>query len=263
MRSETPCLPFTAWPRSLTIALAWSSIAVVGFGLTALRSAAEGRLPHWGPRALAEMSIVPIWALATPVILASAERRRVAGRAALRNAAHHAVTGTLFVIAANALVHLPVLVEGGEPYLRRLALAVGTFYGPAMLAYAVLIAIGHAISAQPQPALESPARSLTLRDRAKVSIVPCADIRWVQAEDNYVLVHTGARTFTARQRIGDIEKELGDAGFLRIHRSILVRKTAVKEVRAKGHGDYEVVLDCGARLPGSRSRRASLQALAG
>lgn len=260
MRSETLSLP---WPRSVTIALAWSSIALVGIGLAALRSAAEGRLGHWGPRAVAEMSIVPIWALATPAILASAGRRRVAGRTALRHAAHHAVSGTLFVIAANALVHLPVLAEGGEPYLRRLALAVGTFYGPAMLAYAVLIAIGHATSAEASEAPGLPAKTLILRDRARVSIVPCADIRWVQAEDNYVLVHTDARTFTARQRIGDIEKELGDAGFLRIHRSILVRKTAVTEVRAKGHGDYEVVLDCGARLRGSRSRRASLQALAG
>lgn len=263
MRPETRSL--SAWPRWLTIALAWSSIGVVGVAMVALRSAAEGRLDRWAPRALAELAIVPIWAIATPAILASAARRRVAGRAALHNAALHAVTGTLFMIAANALVHLPVLSLGAEPYLRRLALAVGTYYGPAMLAYAALVAIGHFISA---PAMAARAvdppqpKTLVLRDRARVSLVPCADIRWVQAEDNYVLVHTAARTFTARQRISEIEKELDDAGFLRIHRSILVRRAAVAEVRPLSHGDYEVVLDCGAKLRGSRSRRAPLQALA-
>jgi len=259
MRTETLSLPLSSWPRALTIALAWSSIGVVGIAMAALRSVAEGRLDHWPARAFAEMAIVPIWAIATPAILASAARRRVAGAAALHSAALHAVAGTRFVIAANAIVHLPVLSQGGEAYLRRLGLAVGTFYGPAMLAYAALIAIGHFIS-RPASAPGGPP-VLMLRDRSRVSVVPCADIRWIEAEDNYVLVHTAARTFTARERIGDIETQLAGSGFLRIHRSILVRRAAIQEVRARSHGDYEVVLDCGARLRGSRSRRELIQAV--
>jgi DNA-binding LytR/AlgR family response regulator len=37
----------------------------------------------------------------------------------------------------------------------------------------------------------------------------------------------------------DIEQQVTDAGFVRIHRSVLVNLDHVKEMKPKKHGDYE------------------------
>jgi DNA-binding LytR/AlgR family response regulator len=43
-----------------------------------------------------------------------------------------------------------------------------------------------------------------------------------------------------------------------VHRSAIVRRAAVQEIRPLTHGDFELVLAGGAVVRGSRSRRAAL-----
>jgi DNA-binding LytR/AlgR family response regulator len=46
-----------------------------------------------------------------------------------------------------------------------------------------------------------------------------------------------------------------------VHRSAIVRRDAVQEIRPLTHGDFEVILTTGAVVRGSRSRRAALAML--
>jgi hypothetical protein len=46
----------------------------------------------------------------------------------------------------------------------------------------------------------APPSSITIRDRARVVVVPFEEIQWIEAEDNYVLVHTATRSYTAREK---------------------------------------------------------------
>jgi two-component system LytT family response regulator len=240
-------------PRPLLIAMAWLVIAIVAVGLVAARLIAIGRMDRFIPEALADVAIIPLWALATPWILRSSERWPVTSR---RNIAIHFAFGAAFVVLSNVIIRLPLLGRGMWLFTRNLAVGLAFYFVPAMLAYAAIVAIGHRI-AKPRQMPERPS-SITIRDRARVVVVPLDDIQWIQAEDNYVLVHTETRSYTAREKIGEIEKLIDGAGFLRVHRSAIVRRAAVQEIRPLTHGDFELVLAGGAVVRGSRSRRAAL-----
>jgi two-component system LytT family response regulator len=254
MRTFTPAI--ARFPRPLLIAMAWVAIAVAAAGLVAVRLIAIGRMDRFIPESLTDLAIIPLWALATPWIFRSAERWPVSSR---RNVALHAMFGATFVVLSNIVIRLPLLTRGMLPFARNLAVGLAFYSVPAMLAYAAIVAIGDRIA----PPREGPARptSITIRDRARVVVVPLDEIQWIQAEDNYVLVHTESRSYTAREKIGAIEEQIDGAGFLRVHRSAIVRRGAVQEIRPLTHGDFELVMTGGAVVRGSRSRRAALAML--
>jgi len=75
----------------------------------------------------------------------------------------------------------------------------------------------------------------------------------------HVLPRQGITTrFADSDKPDAIEKLIDGAGFLRVHRSAIVRRAAVQEVRPLTHGDFELVLAGGAVVRGSRSRRKAL-----
>ncbi|CAH0223042.1 Sensory transduction protein LytR [Microbacterium foliorum] len=77
-----------------------------------------------------------------------------------------------------------------------------------------------------------------------------SEVRWVQAQGDYSRLHTADGGHLVRIPISELESRWADAGFLRIHRSTLVRSAAVAEARLSG-ADPAVVVDA-AVLPVSR-----------
>lgn len=68
-----------------------------------------------------------------------------------------------------------------------------------------------------------------------VRFVKRSDVRWVRAQGDYSRLHTGDGTgHLVRIPISELEARWADAGFLRIHRSSLVRIAAVTEARLSG-----------------------------
>lgn len=68
-----------------------------------------------------------------------------------------------------------------------------------------------------------------------VRFVRRSDVRWVQAQGDYSRLHTGdGAGHLVRIPISELEARWADAGFLRIHRSWLVRVAAVTEARLSG-----------------------------
>jgi two-component system, LytTR family, response regulator len=75
----------------------------------------------------------------------------------------------------------------------------------------------------------------------------------IEAANKYVVIHTSSLNHIARQTIKSLEDTLDPKEFLRIHRSILVRKAAVRGLHPLFHGDYIVKLTNGAGLTLSRN----------
>lgn len=68
-----------------------------------------------------------------------------------------------------------------------------------------------------------------------VRFVRRADVLWVQAQGDYSRLHTGEGAgHLVRIPISELEARWTDAGFLRIHRSSLVRTAAVTQARLSG-----------------------------
>jgi two-component system, LytTR family, response regulator len=98
---------------------------------------------------------------------------------------------------------------------------------------------------------------LAIKDENGIVFVPVEQILWIEAANKYVVVHTTSRTHIVRQTIKSLEDTLDPKEFLRIHRSILVRKAAVRGLHPLFHGDYIVKLTNGAELTLSRNFRGS------
>jgi two-component system, LytTR family, response regulator len=98
---------------------------------------------------------------------------------------------------------------------------------------------------------------LLVKEGDGIVMVSVDRILWIDAADKYVVVHTTDREHIVRQTIQSLEDTLDPKQFVRIHRSTLVRKAAVRGLHPLFHGDYLVRLTNGVELTLSRSFRAS------
>ena len=104
---------------------------------------------------------------------------------------------------------------------------------------------------------------IVMRSTKSVAVVDLAEVDWIEADDDYLRLHTGARAHLVRGTLGALEAQLDPSEFVRIHRSTIVRLSRVKELVPQLHGDYEVRLTTGAQLRLSRSYRGRLGAALG
>lgn len=98
---------------------------------------------------------------------------------------------------------------------------------------------------------------LTIVDGAVRHRLPMDEIDHVSAAGNYVEVASRGRTLLHRTTLATVEKELGD-GFVRVHRSRLVRLSAIRSIQSDRSGDFTVVMQDGVELRGSRRYRNGL-----
>ncbi len=104
---------------------------------------------------------------------------------------------------------------------------------------------------------------LAVRVGERVYYVRAADIDWVEADGNYLRLHTGtgtpqAKAHLIRKPLAALAEELDPAQFARIHRSALVNIDRIRELRALSDGEYQVLLTDGTKLKLSRTYRANL-----
>jgi two-component system LytT family response regulator len=97
---------------------------------------------------------------------------------------------------------------------------------------------------------------LSIRDENGFIFVPVDQILWIESANKYVVVHTTAGSHIARQTIQSLQDRLDPDQFVRIHRSAVVRKSAVRGLHPLFHGDYIVKLIDGAEITLSRNFRA-------
>lgn len=90
----------------------------------------------------------------------------------------------------------------------------------------------------------------------KALLLPVERIDRVEADRNYVRLHSGATAFTLRGSLTSLAERLDPEKFLRINRSEIVRLDAVKELQPWFHGDYRIVMGDGTTLMWSRRFRA-------
>jgi two-component system, LytTR family, response regulator len=111
--------------------------------------------------------------------------------------------------------------------------------------------------AEAAPSQKKPTR-LAFKSDGRVVFLKPEEIVWVEAADNYVLLHlVDAPRLMLRETMSALEERLG-SDFVRVNRSAIVRLEQVKELQPTVHGDYTVVLRDGTRLPLSRSQRGQL-----
>jgi len=108
---------------------------------------------------------------------------------------------------------------------------------------------------QTQPYLER----LVIKTDGRVFFLRADEIEWIEAEGNYVSLHTGKRGYLFREAISTLETQLDPRKFRRIHRSSIVNIDCIKELQPMFRGEYRVVMRDGTELKLSHNYRDNLQ----
>jgi two-component system, LytTR family, response regulator len=95
-----------------------------------------------------------------------------------------------------------------------------------------------------------------------VELLDAHAIHWLEANDNYVCVHTAGHTFMLRRTLADLLVQLGER-FVRIHKSAAVNLSEVKTLSPLFKGDHELELRSGQKLRLSRRFKDELFARVG
>lgn len=103
------------------------------------------------------------------------------------------------------------------------------------------------------------AQRLVVRERGQVLFLNVADVDWVEAAGYYACLHAGKDTHVVRRTLAELERDLREQRFARIHRSTIVNLDRISALELRDSGEYQVVLKSGVRLQLSRRLRKSLQ----
>jgi DNA-binding LytR/AlgR family response regulator len=225
-RGGTPAWQPVTWEMSSVTLIA----ALVPAVMWLTRRFPPGRPPPWG------------WAPVHVAALTAFSAIHVIGMGALRALAYRALGDRYDAFAPLA----------NWPYeLRKDAL----IYLVLMATYA-----GWRMLRAPVAPPEVGDQALEVRDGARRFFVPIDELLWVEAAGNYVELHRRAGALLHRAPLQEIEGRLAPKGFVRIHRSRLVRRSAISTIETKPSGDFAVTLQDGQVLTGSRRYRQALDA---
>jgi two-component system, LytTR family, response regulator len=104
---------------------------------------------------------------------------------------------------------------------------------------------------------------LIIKSVGEITFVRVSDIDWIEAADYYASLHVGPKTYLLRRSMAELEQELDPNLFCRIHRSAIVKLDRVRGLKLGEDGEYDVLLENGAKLRMSRRHRKQLRARLG
>ncbi|MFC4309913.1 LytR/AlgR family response regulator transcription factor [Steroidobacter flavus] len=104
---------------------------------------------------------------------------------------------------------------------------------------------------------------LLVPEGERLQLIDSGSIDWLEADDNYVHVHTPSRKYLLRRTLQDLLVQLGEQRFARIHKSAAVNIAAIASLTPLFKGDYEISLRNGVVLRLSRRYKDALFARMG
>jgi two-component system, LytTR family, response regulator len=107
------------------------------------------------------------------------------------------------------------------------------------------------LAKKPDPA--SPVNRIVVRKGNAINLIPVEQIRYVEAQDDYVMIYHSAGKALKQQTMKSCEDNLPKADFVRIHRSYIVKVEEIKRIEPYGKDNHVAILQSGDKLPVSRS----------
>jgi len=96
------------------------------------------------------------------------------------------------------------------------------------------------------------AERLIVRDGADVHVIAVSDIEQIEAQDDYVAIHAGGKSWLKQQSLAEVEQSLDPARFVRVHRSHLVPLDRIARIEPWGKDSRIAILKDGSEVPVSR-----------
>lgn len=103
---------------------------------------------------------------------------------------------------------------------------------------------------------------IAIKAKGRIVFVDSIDIVVAKAQGNYVALRHKSGSYLVRETMATAEQKLTPLGFVRIHRSILVNSTLVKDLRRDSTGTYVLRTEDGSEHPVGRAYRDNLKVIA-
>jgi two-component system, LytTR family, response regulator len=107
------------------------------------------------------------------------------------------------------------------------------------------------IARQPEP--QGVLNRIVVRKANSINIIPVDEIRYVEAQDDYVMLYYASGKALKQQTMKYYEDNLPKEDFVRIHRSYIVRIQEIKRIEPYGKDNHVAILHSGDKLPVSRA----------
>ncbi len=94
---------------------------------------------------------------------------------------------------------------------------------------------------------------IVIKDSSTINIIPIDEIKYIEAQDDYVMVYSIAGKFLKQKTMKYYEDHLDQNLFVRIHRSYIVPVKRIKRIELAEKNSYQVKLEDNIKLPVSKS----------
>jgi two-component system LytT family response regulator len=118
-------------------------------------------------------------------------------------------------------------------------------------------------SSPPSIAPASPRERIVVKDGTRVHVIPVGKLDYVEAQDDYVALHSEGKSYLKQQPIASVEAALDPSKFVRIHRSTIVNLERIARIEPYGKDSRLAILHDGTQLPVSKSGYARLMEVMG
>jgi DNA-binding LytR/AlgR family response regulator len=108
----------------------------------------------------------------------------------------------------------------------------------------------------------NPLARIAIRVNGGTQFVNADCVLAVRAQGNYVLLLCESGSYLLRDSITAMQRRLEPYGFVRIHRSVLVNRSWVEEIRPSLAGDYGLRMRGGKEFKVTRTYKYNLKSLA-
>jgi len=107
------------------------------------------------------------------------------------------------------------------------------------------------------------AERVVLKVRNEIKIIPVQDIKYLEANDDYVNIYTKEGKFLKNKTLTFYEKTLESSQFVRVHRSYLVNISEITKIEPYEKEGYMLRLKGGESIPVSKSGFPKLKTVLG
>jgi two-component system LytT family response regulator len=97
------------------------------------------------------------------------------------------------------------------------------------------------------------AERIVVKDGTRVHIIPIRQLDFIEAQEDYVAIHSAGKTYLKQQTISSFEETLNPSEYIRVHRSYIVSLEQVSKIEPFTKDSRIAVLKNGTQVPVSRT----------
>ncbi len=113
----------------------------------------------------------------------------------------------------------------------------------------------------PGPSSNKSLERVLIREGPQVHVIPTEKIDLIEAQDDYIRISSGGKSYLKAQTLSDIEKQLDPRRFVRIHRSYILNVERIARIELYAKDSHRAILKDGTQIPISRSGHERIKEL--